>query len=50
MYIITARRIISGEVLNYRKGLFIFAAYERGLYGSSLFCLTRRDVWRCEQV
>ena len=32
--------MISEEVFEYRKGLFIFAAYERGLYGSSLFCLT----------
>ncbi len=40
MYIITARRMISGEVLNYRKGLFfIYADYERGHYGSSGFSL-----------
>ena len=33
--------MISGEVLKYRKGLFfIYADYERGLYGSSGFCLT----------
>lgn len=29
MYIITARRMISGEVLKYRKGLFIGTGYER---------------------
>ena len=41
MYIITARRMISGEVLKYRKGLFfIYADYERGLYGASGFSLT----------
>ena len=43
MYIITRRRMISGEVLKYRKVLFIFAANERGLYGSSLSCLTEPE-------
>ena len=32
--------MISGEVLKYRKGLFIFAAYEIGPSGSSRFSLT----------
>ena len=39
--LITARRMISGEVLKYRKGLFfIYGDYERGLCGSSGFSLT----------
>ena len=38
--IVTAGRMISGEVLRYRKGLFIGAADERGLCGSRRFCRT----------
>ena len=53
MYIITARRMISGEVLKYRKGLcFIYADYESGLSGSSGFCLTEPDIriWEIAMV
>ena len=39
MYIITARRITSGELLKQRKGLFIGKGYERLLCGSSRFSL-----------
>ena len=35
MYIITARRMTSGELLKYRKGLFITADYESLFPGSS---------------
>jgi hypothetical protein len=35
MYIITARRIISGELLKYRKGFCIAKDYEASLPGSS---------------
>ena len=35
MYIITARRMTSGELLKYRKGLFITAGYESLFPGSS---------------
>ena len=41
MYIITARRMTSGELLKYRKGLFITADYETLLSGSSRFSLTK---------
>ena len=37
MYIITARRMTSGELLKYRKDLFITAAYESFLPGSTRF-------------
>ena len=40
MTIITARRMISGELLKQRKGLFITADYESLLSGSSQFSLT----------
>ena len=35
MYIITARRMTSGDLLKYRKGLFITAGYESLFPGSS---------------
>jgi len=35
MYIITARRIISGELLKYRKGFCIAKDYKASLPGSS---------------
>ena len=41
MYIITARRMTSGELLKYRNGLFIAAGYESVLSISSQFCLTK---------
>ena len=40
MYIITVRRITSGELLKQRKGLFIERAYGSLLPGSSIFSLT----------
>jgi transposase len=40
MYIITARRMISGEVLKYRNGLRIGKGYETGIRRSSDFPLT----------
>ena len=39
MYIITARRMTSGELLKYRNGLFISADYESLCFGSSRFSL-----------
>ena len=41
MYIITARRMTSGELLKYRKGLFMTAGYGSFLSGSSQFSLTK---------
>jgi hypothetical protein len=40
MYIITARHIISGELLKYRKGFCIASDYEASLPGSNKFGLT----------
>jgi putative transposase len=40
MYIITVRRITSGELLKYRKGLCIAGGYGTSLPGSSQFALT----------
>ena len=40
MYIITARRITSGEELKYRNGLRIAGGYGTSLPGSSQFTLT----------
>ncbi len=40
MYIITARRITSGELLKYRKGLCIARGYGTPFPGSSRFTLT----------
>jgi hypothetical protein len=40
MYIITARRIISSELLKKRKGLRIAGGYGRALSDSSQFALT----------
>jgi len=40
MYIITVRRMTSGELLKYRKGLRIAEGYETPLPGSSQFALT----------
>jgi hypothetical protein len=40
MYIITARRITSGELLKYRKGFCIAASYGTPLLASSRFALT----------
>ena len=41
MYIITARRMISGEVLKISAGsVHLRSLRARGLYGLSLFCLT----------
>ncbi len=40
MYIITARRITSGELLKYRKGFCIAASYGTPLPASSRFALT----------
>ena len=40
IYIITARRITSGDVLKYRNGFLIRRGYETRLTGSSEFCLT----------
>ena len=48
-YIMTAKRIISGEVLKYRNGLRISGDYETRFAGSSYFALTvpcRRLNWR----
>ncbi len=45
MYIITARRMTSGELLKLRKGWFIAAGYESLDSGSSRFSLTV-PVWR----
>ena len=39
-YIITAKRMISGDVLKYRKGLLIRECYENAIFGSSEFPLT----------
>ena len=39
-YIITAKRMISGDVLKYRKGLLIRECYETAIFGSSEFPLT----------
>ena len=41
MYIITARRITSGELLKYRKGFCIAGDYGTPLPGSSRFTLTK---------
>ena len=41
MYIITARRMTSGELLKYRKGLRIAGGYGTPLAGSSQFALTK---------
>jgi hypothetical protein len=43
MYIITARRITSGELLKQRKGLRIARGYGTSLPGSSPFALTMPD-------
>jgi hypothetical protein len=40
MYIITARRITSGELLKYRKGLRIARGYGNPLHFPSQFALT----------
>ena len=40
IYIITARRITSGDVLKYRNGFLIRRGYETHLTGSSYFALT----------
>jgi hypothetical protein len=41
MDIITARRITSGELLKYRKGLRIASGYGMPIAGSTLFAPTR---------
>ena len=52
MYIITARRMTSGELLKYRKGLFITAGYESLFPGSSRsrFTLTVPSCTLVERV
>ena len=40
MYIITVRRITSGELLKYRKGFCIRRGYGAPIFGSSRFALT----------
>jgi len=40
MYIITASRITSGELLKYRNGFFIQEGYGLSWVGSSQFALT----------
>jgi len=40
MYIITARRMISGDVLKYRNGFLIHRRYETRRADSSQFTLT----------
>ncbi len=44
MYIITARRITSGEELKYRNGLRIAGGYGTPLPGSSQFTLTTPNL------
>ncbi len=43
-YIMTARRMISGEVLKYRNGCLIHGRYETNLADSSQFILTPPDA------